>query len=86
MQVRVSSSAKLSSYAFACPLCRVTVIKETEPKIIALLAAAGVREVTWTQPAEMQEAHYGPPICHDDLLAFHFEVQGDSWVDQLTSR
>ena len=86
VQVLVCPSTASSSYAFVCPRCRLTVTKQTEAHIVDLLISAGVRTVTWTPPAELAEVHHGPPICHDDLLAFHFEVQGDTWLEQLTSR
>jgi hypothetical protein len=35
-------------------------------------------------PAEALEPKSGPPINHDDILAFHELLQSDDWAEQLT--
>jgi hypothetical protein len=59
------------------------VSKPAETRVVDLLEAAGVSVMTWNLPGELSEAKTGPPISHDDLLAFHFEIQSDGWLDQL---
>ena len=36
-------------------------------------------------PAEALEPRSGPPINHDDLLAFHELLEGDEWFTQLSA-
>ncbi len=71
------------AYAFNCPHCQAAVTKAAPQRVVDLLVAAGVRVVTWTRPAELDEFHTGPPISYDDLLAFHFEVSTSGWLDAL---
>ena len=53
--------------------------------MVDLLAEAGVRLVRWAMPAELDETHDGPAITYDDLLAFHFDVEQDDWLEQVLS-
>lgn len=85
VQVQVCASTRQSSYAFMCPRCRLLVNKPTEPRVVDLLVSAGVRLVTWELPAELSEVRCGPPITYDDLLAFHFDLQRDDWIEQVLS-
>jgi hypothetical protein len=48
-----------------------------------LLVSTGVRVELWDLPAELNEEHSGDPFTTDDLLALHFELQGDGWFDRL---
>ena len=72
-----------ATYAFQCPVCRLMVSKPAEPPVVDLLASAGVHVVTWDMPPELRENKVGPPITHDDLLAFHDDIQNEGWLDQL---
>jgi hypothetical protein len=74
-----------ATYAFQCPVCHLMVSKPAEPPVVDLLASAGVRVIKWDLPPELQETKSGPPITHDDLLAFHEDVQCADWLDQLIS-
>jgi len=42
-----------------------------------------VRVVNWDLPAELSEPKSGPAITYDDLLAFHFELDSDDWLEQV---
>jgi len=82
--VRVNSSTNEGSYAFQCPECQLAVSKAAEPRIIDLLVSSGVELFVWTVPAELMEERTGPPICYDDLLQFHYQLQQETWFDQVT--
>jgi hypothetical protein len=85
VQVQVCASTEQSSYAFMCPRCHLLVNKPAETRVVEMLESAGVKVVTWHLPAELDEAHSGPPIDWDDILAFHFDLQRHDWLEQLTS-
>jgi len=81
--VRVCAETDEGTYSFACPRCREHVAREATPRILSLLVSAGVRTDVWHQPAELHEAHEGPPISADDLLDFHLMLDRDDWFDRL---
>ncbi|MBM4363055.1 MAG: hypothetical protein FJ104_10270 [Deltaproteobacteria bacterium] len=81
--VRVCAETDEGTYSFACPRCREPVVREATPRILSLLVSAGVRTDVWHQPAELHEAHEGPPISADDLLDFHLMLDRDDWFDRL---
>lgn len=74
----------LSTFCFSCPSCRQQVEKEACDHQIAALLTAGVIVQRWTLPAELLEQHDGPPICFDDLLDFHVQLQDpDVWAELM---
>lgn len=81
--VRVNSTTNEGSYAFQCPECQMAVSKAAEPRIIDLLVSSGVELYVWAPPAELLESRSGPPICYDDLLSFHYDLQQDGWFDKV---
>ncbi len=81
--VRVCRDDNSGSYSFRCPTCASTVVKDAEPRIVELLVTSGVDLVTWSLPAELEEAHEGAPIDHDDLLDFHALLETDGWMETL---
>ena len=83
VRVEVCRTTEVSTYSFQCPSCRVRVCKPAAPHVVDTLVAAGVRPVTWELPAELAEAKVGPPISHDDVLAFHFALADDARVAEL---
>jgi len=83
VQVQVCTATGQGTYSFVCPSCRLIVNKPAERRVVELLVAAGVRQVNWDLPAELAEPKSGPPITYDDLLEFHFEMESDSWFDNL---
>lgn len=83
MQVEVCSATDESTYSFVCPSCRLIVNKPAERRVVDLLVGAGVKVVNWDLPAELSEPRSGPPITYDDLLAFHFELGSEGWLDQV---
>jgi hypothetical protein len=86
VQVRVCSSTNEGAYLFACPICRMTVTKPADQRIIDLLLASGVRLDVWQLPAELEEPRNGPPISYDDLLEFHFELQQEGWFERMATK
>jgi hypothetical protein len=60
------------------------VAKAAEPRVVEVLVSSGVRLSLWQLPAELDEVHTGAPICHDDILEFHFELQREGWFDRVT--
>ncbi len=79
LRVRLCSTTNEGSYAFRCPGCRLLVAKTIEASVVDVLVMAGVDLAVWRMPAELDEAHAGPPISYDDLLEFHFQLQADGW-------
>lgn len=82
--VRVCAEDKRGSYAFRCPICRMAVVKAAEQRIVDLLVSSGVRLDVWHLPAELREVRVGELFTHDDLLAFHELLEGDSWFAALS--
>ncbi|HUR19085.1 MAG TPA: hypothetical protein VMZ51_09170 [Acidimicrobiales bacterium] len=84
VRVVVCSSDNQGSYSFQCPSCRLAITKAAQPRVIDVLLASGVALTFWSMPAELDEAHDGPPICHDDLLVFHFDLERGDCMTELT--
>ncbi|MGO9661098.1 MAG: hypothetical protein ACLQVK_25180 [Acidimicrobiales bacterium] len=83
VQVQVCSATDEGTYSFLCPGCRLIVNKGAEQRVVELLVSAGVRVVSWDLPAELSEPKCGPPISYDDLLAFHFELDSEGWLEHV---
>jgi hypothetical protein len=86
VQVEVCESTDVSTYSFQCPRCRMRVCKPAASHVVDTLVAAGVAVVSWTLPAELSEPKPGPPITHDDLLAFHYELADGDWLERNLAR
>lgn len=84
VQVRVCVDTGRGSYAFRCPRCDVAVAKPAETNVVHLLVSSGAPLIMWRLPAELAEAHAGPPLTHDDLLAFHQLLDTDGWFARLS--
>lgn len=85
LTVRVCRNDGSGTYCFVCPRCQGRGVRDAESRVIELLVSSGVRLVTWSLPAELQEVHSGAPISHDDLLDFHSLLQTADWADVLQS-
>ena len=83
VQVQVCSATDEGTYSFLCPSCRLIVNKPAEQRVVELLVSAGVKVVSWDLPAELSECRSGPPISYDDLLAFHFELDSEGWLEHV---
>jgi hypothetical protein len=83
VHVRICDDNNAGTYAFRCPFCQMTVVKPAESRTIDLLIASGVAFSTWRLPAELNEAHIGEPINHDDLLDFHDLLQDDLRLGEI---
>jgi hypothetical protein len=57
--------------------------KPAADKVVEVLSTAGVEVVSWTLPQELYETKLGPPISHDDLLAFHIALEGGGGMEDL---
>ncbi len=77
----VCSSTGEHTYSFGCPLCRLQHAKPAPPRVVDALRGAGVSEITWSWPAELDEVKSGPPVSPDDLLEFHFLLESEGWMD-----
>ena len=84
VRVLMCSSTSEGSYVFRCPTCEMAVSKPADANVVEVLVASGVRLSTWHLPAELDEEHDGPAIGYDDILDFHFGLQRDDWVDELS--
>lgn len=85
VKVRVCTDDSRGSYAFRCRHCGLAVAKPADAKVVSLLVSAGTALTMWRLPAELTEVRSGPPLTHDELLAFHQLLDGDDWFTQLAS-
>ncbi len=85
VQVRVCIDTSWGSYAFWCPRCTLAVAKPANAGIVHVLVSSGAPLTMWRLPAELAEAHTGPPLTHDDLLAFHQLLQTEGWFAQVSA-
>ncbi len=79
----VCATTNSGAYAFQCPTCRLAVSKATDARVVDVLVASGATLAVWRAPAELSEAHFGPPISYDDVLAFHFDLQRSDCLAEL---
>ncbi|HVM11278.1 MAG TPA: hypothetical protein VM638_02210 [Actinomycetota bacterium] len=74
------------TYSFTCPVCRDTVEKPADRKVVMLLLSAGVDVTRGEQvdvPTEEVPADL-PPLTADDLIDFHFMLERDEeWFARL---
>ncbi|MFN2545049.1 MAG: hypothetical protein ABR600_10855 [Actinomycetota bacterium] len=85
------------TYRFTCPSCMDDVEKRADRKIVALLVSAGVdvdasqddadaqSELFDDEVASLERRPEGPPFTVDDVIRFHFQLQDDRFLEQLTS-
>ncbi len=83
LRVQVCSDTNQGSYSFRCPMCRMAVAKQAEPRIIDLLVSSGVQMHVWRLPAELREQKVGSPLGWDDVLELHDLLQRPDWFTQL---
>ena len=81
--LRIGGNKSSNTYGFSCPTCTDFVEKPADERIVRLLLSGGVLPVLMHVPAEVLERRAGPPISHDDLLAFHEKLNRDDWMDEL---
>ena len=85
VKVRLCSDDNRASYVLRCPRCTMAVAKAAESRVVQVLVAAGSPLTTWRLPSELTEAHVGPPLTHDELLAFHQLLESDDWFARVAS-
>lgn len=83
IRLELATVPAFTTYAFTCPGCTDVVRKPADIRVVRLLVSGGVTPHVGKIPAEALEARNGPPITHDDLLAFHELLDGDDWMSQL---
>jgi hypothetical protein len=72
------------SYSFVCPSCLDLVKKSADRKIVGLLRSVGVG-VAERPSAEAESRPDGPLFTLDDLIDFHFLLDGDDWFAGLAA-
>ena len=86
LRLRVCSTPEASVYHFTCPRCEKVIVKPaSDGRIVTLLTSVGVPTIHWDLPAELDEAHDGPPLTIDDLIDLHFQLERPDWAAQLQS-
>jgi hypothetical protein len=75
IMVRFNVDTNEGQYVFGCPKCLGVQVKWCEPRILELLETAGCQVIRWRLPSELFEPKQGPPICDDDLIDFHGELE-----------
>lgn len=83
VKVRVCTDDSRGSYAFRCRGCGLAVAKPADDEIVQLLVASGAALTMWRLPAELAEVRTGPPLTHDELLAFHQLLEEEDWFLRL---
>ena len=84
LELRICSSPAFSIYVFTCTHCDTVVAKPAaDERIVALLSSVGVPMVRWDLPAELEEAHEGPPLTLDDLIDLRLALDTPDFVAQL---
>ena len=81
--LRIGAQSGGNTYGFSCPDCGDFVQKPADERVVRLLLSGGVMPTLDHVPAEALESHVGPPIDHDDLIAFHDLLESDDWFEQL---
>lgn len=81
--LRIGAQSGGNSYGFSCPDCGDFVQKPADERVVRLLLSGGVMPTLDHVPAEALEPRSGPPIDHDDLIAFHDLLESDDWFEQL---
>jgi len=81
--LRMGGHKNNNTYGFSCPACSEFIEKPADERVVRLLLSGGVMPVLVHVPAEVLEHRQGPPITHDDLLAFHEILSRDDWMDEL---
>ena len=79
--LRIGGNQSANTYGFSCPTCTDFVEKPADERVVRLLLSGGVMPVLVHVPAEVLEHRAGPPINHDDLLAFHEMLEDDDWMN-----
>ena len=85
VQVRVREDNGEGSYSFTCPGCATVIVKNAEPRVVDLLAGAGVPVISWRMPNETTEIRDGDPFTHDDLITFHELLNDDDALSAFLS-
>jgi predicted RNA-binding Zn-ribbon protein involved in translation (DUF1610 family) len=81
--LRIGGNKASNTYGFSCPTCSEFIEKPADERVVRLLLSGGVMPVLVHVPAEVLEHRTGPPINHDDILAFHEKLSRDDWMDEL---
>lgn len=85
VRCRVCIDNSDSQYRFTCPTCEQIVIKQSERRVIDLLAASGVRVDLWKLPRELVVESSQNQLNHDDLIDFHKSLTDDAtFADELS--
>ena len=81
------------TYKFDCPSCMDPVEKRADRKIVALLVSAGVdvesdetasqSELFDEEIASLERRPEGPAFTVDDVIRFHFQLQDDTFLEEL---
>lgn len=84
LELRICSASFASTYLFTCFRCEKVVVKSaSDGRIVTLLTSVGVPTVYWQLPAELFEAHDGPPITLDDLIDLRLALESPNWAQLL---
>jgi ribosomal protein S27E len=79
----ICSTNQAASYAFRCPSCGQAISKPTGRRVVEVLVSSGVALHTWSLPAELYEAHDGPPLCSADLARLRQDLDAPDWLSRL---
>jgi hypothetical protein len=85
LHVFVTTDRLRATYRFTCPACTARPIEPATPAFAGVLALADVHltvgpSAPWQRPPPPGDAD---AFTRDDLLRFHRELEGSTWVQQL---
>lgn len=80
--VRICRDIPLTHYTLTCPRCAMPIARQCELTMAELLIRSGAESLVWSFPAELAEAHAGPPISHDDVLDFALALGATPTADR----
>jgi hypothetical protein len=85
LELRICTNiSNASTYNFTCTECEKLIVKAADDhRIVTLLTSVGVPTITWELPAELFEAHDGPPLTLDDLIDLRLALEAPNWAQLI---
>lgn len=83
IQLHLREEDTASFYEFECPKCGKVGHGEADHHFVQILLANGVKPLESDVPEEFYEKKDGRPICWDDILDFHNNIQNNKFWSEL---
>lgn len=76
--LRVYMDDSSARYRFGCPQCYRQVSNPASEELVSMFVANGIRQERWWLRPIGRQQHSGPPFETDDLIDFHFILEGEA--------